>query len=854
LSIDATHGIVVVFSNNYVLLHKSACAEKANFCSIMPKPKKGKSAPSKKEAAVPVTDGVYHGEESPQSAFLPPPLPALPCRLSQTAPIKDVDKKHYKLIHLKNGMRVLMIHEPSVEGAYDQEEAEDEEEEEEGDDSDFDDHDEDDEDGENNTPGGVRQAAIALAVGVGSFSDSAVRRTDVDPSGKEKLENDFFPGLAHFCEHMLFLGSDRYPDENELDSYLSEHGGYSNAFTEAEYTLYQVECGPEGLVGALDRLSSFLVAPKFSTSSVDREIRAIESEFQQVLTDDGTRHAELLAFVSQQNHPGHNFGWGNLDSLLGPVEERSPARTEALVAALREYFKRFYSPERMQLVIRCDFVEAVPDDDCEKIDPSEPETMFNCIEGYIRKYFESRMPTKKPASTPSAPTKVATPLGANELSASAAFAQLVSVCAVPVSGKKASGFAPLGAFHDAFVHLPKFDTIVEYTKHAVDDAETPSIVPSSSKKGRGLPGKGVLSTSLPSYSIALAPLVPAAAVNTSPAAVWVDAAKKCACGEGACHECSRPYVYLMEPTSTGNSITLVFNLPSSLRLYHHNPEEIIGHLVGHEGDGSILQALKHAGIGIELSAGVSSSGSDQNSACVTFTVDIELTDAGMTNLLDSWVADSNASVDPVEIVFSYITHVICGGLSPWAAVQQGIKASKEAAPVLITATPLRHPVALESLNKLTQQIVCDPTHSLAWVYDEMRHLSSFRYHYGEDDTEDVVESVTALASAMVLGASDAHVLTAHHLTGPFLPAVAAIEFSHLFPLNMRLVVVSSLWKLPKYASLVAPSCMKTDPWFKFDFATIVPSAACVQRWNNPAPSISYTCLQRTPSFRSLMSL
>jgi len=33
------------------------------------------------------------------------------------------------------------------------------------------------------------------------------------------------PGLAHFCEHMLFLGTQAYPDENSYSQYLSAHGG-----------------------------------------------------------------------------------------------------------------------------------------------------------------------------------------------------------------------------------------------------------------------------------------------------------------------------------------------------------------------------------------------------------------------------------------------------------------------------------------------------------------------------------------------------------------------------------------------------------------------------------------------------
>jgi Insulinase (Peptidase family M16) len=42
---------------------------------------------------------------------------------------------------------------------------------------------------------------------------------------------DTVPGIAHFCEHMLFIGTSKYPTENAYDQYLSTHGGSSNAFT-----------------------------------------------------------------------------------------------------------------------------------------------------------------------------------------------------------------------------------------------------------------------------------------------------------------------------------------------------------------------------------------------------------------------------------------------------------------------------------------------------------------------------------------------------------------------------------------------------------------------------------------------
>ncbi len=58
------------------------------------------------------------------------------------------------------------------------------------------------------------KGAASMSVNVGSF-----------------LDPEELPGLAHFLEHMLFLGTEKYPDENQYSSFLSEHGGQSNAYT-----------------------------------------------------------------------------------------------------------------------------------------------------------------------------------------------------------------------------------------------------------------------------------------------------------------------------------------------------------------------------------------------------------------------------------------------------------------------------------------------------------------------------------------------------------------------------------------------------------------------------------------------
>lgn len=63
---------------------------------------------------------------------------------------------------------------------------------------------------------------------------------------------DELPGLAHFCEHMLFLGTKKYPDENQYNKFLANHAGRSNAFTSSDQTDYYFDVAPDRLRETLD--------------------------------------------------------------------------------------------------------------------------------------------------------------------------------------------------------------------------------------------------------------------------------------------------------------------------------------------------------------------------------------------------------------------------------------------------------------------------------------------------------------------------------------------------------------------------------------------------------------------------
>ncbi|KAI8323153.1 hypothetical protein GQ54DRAFT_310372, partial [Martensiomyces pterosporus] len=82
---------------------------------------------------------------------------------------------------------------------------------------------------------------------------TAVASLSVNVGGYDEPRE--LPGLAHFCEHLLLMSSEKYPGEDEYRSYISDHGGDCNAFTDFANTCYYFSITSDALEGALDRFS-----------------------------------------------------------------------------------------------------------------------------------------------------------------------------------------------------------------------------------------------------------------------------------------------------------------------------------------------------------------------------------------------------------------------------------------------------------------------------------------------------------------------------------------------------------------------------------------------------------------------
>jgi nardilysin len=80
-------------------------------------------------------------------------------------------------------------------------------------------------------------------------------------------------GAAHFLEHMLFLGSDKYGGEGDLDTFFDRNGGSCTAYTEYQYICLHFEIEEEALLGGLDRLAHLFISPRMCKDAMAREVR-----------------------------------------------------------------------------------------------------------------------------------------------------------------------------------------------------------------------------------------------------------------------------------------------------------------------------------------------------------------------------------------------------------------------------------------------------------------------------------------------------------------------------------------------------------------------------------------------------
>ena len=239
-------------------------------------------------------------------------------RVTEALQTSSLDDRSYRVIELPNKLEALLVHDPKTD-----------------------------------------KASASVNVNVGSFSDA-----------------DDMPGMAHAVEHLLFMGTEKYPVENAYSQYLSAHSGYSNAYTASTETNYFFEVAASNevsgsdrltngdsepatngansedfstspLYGALDRFAQFFIAPLFLSSTLDRELRAVDSENKKNLQSDAWRLMQLNKSLSSKKHPYHHFSTGNLETLRDEPRKRGVDIRKEFI----DFHDRNYSANQMKLVV-----------------------------------------------------------------------------------------------------------------------------------------------------------------------------------------------------------------------------------------------------------------------------------------------------------------------------------------------------------------------------------------------------------------------------------------------------------------------------------------------------------------------
>ena len=171
------------------------------------------------------------------------------------------------------------------------------------------------------------EAAAALNVNVGSGND---------PDGR--------PGLAHFLEHMLFLGTGKYPDPGEYGRFLAEHGGSGNATTSFAHTSYFFDIDAAYLEGALDRFAQFFISPRFDREYVERERQVVHSEYVSRRRSDRLRGFAAWRQTLDPRHPLSRF-------LIGSAQTLADRPGADIRDELIDFYERSYSSHLMKLVV-----------------------------------------------------------------------------------------------------------------------------------------------------------------------------------------------------------------------------------------------------------------------------------------------------------------------------------------------------------------------------------------------------------------------------------------------------------------------------------------------------------------------
>ena len=132
-------------------------------------------------------------------------------------------------------------------------------------------------------------------------------------------------GMAHFLEHLVFKGGEKYDDYRKVNETAERMGGSLNAYTSHDLVAFHITVRAEAAVDAIDLLTDFVGRPKIDADELDRERGVVIQEIQRYKDQPSMVAEELIDQAAFGDHPLGR-------KVLGPEEHISSFTRDAIVA------------------------------------------------------------------------------------------------------------------------------------------------------------------------------------------------------------------------------------------------------------------------------------------------------------------------------------------------------------------------------------------------------------------------------------------------------------------------------------------------------------------------------------------
>ncbi|PYK11410.1 MAG: hypothetical protein DME61_00750, partial [Verrucomicrobia bacterium] len=155
-------------------------------------------------------------------------------------------------------------------------------------------------------------------------------------------------GLSHILEHMLFKGT-KTRSTNQIAQKIQDVGGYINAYTSFDRTVFWIDVPKDGVPTALDILADATMNSTLPPEEYQKEQEVIRREFAMGMDDPDRMTGLLLFATAYQRHP-YRF------PVIGELEIYNQLTQEQVM----QYYKTRYVPNNLTFIV-------VGDVDAEKV-------------------------------------------------------------------------------------------------------------------------------------------------------------------------------------------------------------------------------------------------------------------------------------------------------------------------------------------------------------------------------------------------------------------------------------------------------------------------------------------------------